>query len=296
MPFFLQSSCLGGCLSCRVDQVAIGTKAHSICETCMNCPKGSEPSIPCGGVGEVYKCQPCAPGTFSTEVNKDECHHCKVCGPGGIVQKNCTSQSNTVCGPCRRGFYLEPFVQNCLPCSACCNDGKDVYSSDCKNSRMQCKKRRDSCAVTQVTTNVLHTSQGITTPESPRAKHSVIPSQELQEGQEVHKTKDKSKENSESGAADMTWIAVVAVAVVVSGTVVLIGYKRKYILSRLLSQPPRSNDLEPGTDIHIAPGGWYSYCCWCYCCCCCCCCCCCSCCCCCCLDLKSVCLFVFFSP
>ena len=291
MPFFLQSSCLGGCFSCRVDQVAIGTKAHSICETCMNCPKGSEPSIPCGGVGEVYKCQPCAPGTFSTEVNKDECHHCKVCGPGGIVQKNCTSQSNTVCGPCRRGFYLAPFVQNCLPCSACCNDGKDVYSSDCKNSRMQCKKRRGSCAVAQVTTNVLHTSQGISTSESPRVKPSVIPSQELQEGQEVqdvHKTKDMT-------------IAMVAVAVVVSGTVVvLIGYKRRDILSQLLNRPPRSSDVESETDIHTAPvmeltakkvhilqeprGGWYSYCC------------CCCCCCCCCLDLKSVCLFVIISP
>jgi len=65
--------------------------------------------------------------------------HCKACSKCSVGQKElipCNLTSDTVCGECDKGFYKDNGNNECKPCSACCNDHKDVHVKKCAEQNM----------------------------------------------------------------------------------------------------------------------------------------------------------------
>ena len=66
---------------------------------------------------------------------------------GKAIKKNCTVSSNTECDDkCLPGYYEEPFIFGCHPCTDCCNDEKDEIAKECANSEKKCKVRSMPCS------------------------------------------------------------------------------------------------------------------------------------------------------
>lgn len=58
---------------------------------------------------------------------------------------------NTKCDhKCGHGFYTVDLISSCLPCTQCCDDGKDELAMECMNNKKKCKVRYSTC--TQVHT------------------------------------------------------------------------------------------------------------------------------------------------
>ena len=66
---------------------------------------------------------------------------------GKAIKKNCTVSSNTECDDkCLPGYYEEPFIFGCNPCTVCCNDEKDEIAEECANSEKKCKVHSTPCS------------------------------------------------------------------------------------------------------------------------------------------------------
>ena len=117
---------------------------------CPDCPAGSQPSVACGSsvkYGTPVHCVSCELGkTFSDKYDKAQCKACKICSKGKAVQKNCTLSTNTKCDKkCGNGFYTVHLISSCLPCTQCCDDGKDEVATECMNNKEKCKVRYTKC-------------------------------------------------------------------------------------------------------------------------------------------------------
>ena len=75
-----------------------------------------------------------------------QCEACTICSKGKAIKKNCTLFSNAKCDDkCASGFYPEPFIFGCFPCTKCCGDGKDEMAMECANYENKCKVRANPC-------------------------------------------------------------------------------------------------------------------------------------------------------
>ena len=232
-----QATFVGGSVGCRVDQVQLGTGPNSTCVRCAVCPHGMEPSIPCGGLGQVLECRPCKPGTYSTAYDKHECQLCSVCDEKRVVLKNCTATSNSECGGCRRGFYQHDLVNDCFECSPCCGDGKDDCPAECRNVQgRQCGKRHSSCpAVPNQVTHAPTTPPTEPTPTSERTSRHSIPLEESHAGK---------REPTEAPITEIVLGSLLSVVVLVVGIGFACVYKRR--------GRPKTSDEESGTSAKIS--------------------------------------------
>ena len=117
---------------------------------CPDCPAQSQPSVACGSsvkYGTPVDCISCKLGnTYSDKYDKSQCKACTICSKGKAVKNNCTLSANTNCDKkCGHGFYPVPFIFSCLPCSQCCDDGKDELVTECTNYEKKCKVRSTRC-------------------------------------------------------------------------------------------------------------------------------------------------------
>ena len=87
---------------------------------------------------------------------------------GKAIKKNCTVSSNTECDDkCLPGYYKEPFIFGCHPCTDCCNDEKDEIAEECANSEKKCKVRATPCSRESKRSNSSETVQLKVSPTSP---------------------------------------------------------------------------------------------------------------------------------
>ena len=125
---------------CLPSQINI-INGHTItCVGCFKCSVGMEPSIQCGSTSTSLsrqQCNSCKPGTFSDSYGSEPCKPCRHCKKGVMVKQYCSSISNTVCSSCKPGYYFSDFLMSCVPCSMCCNDGKDLYPRECANEKVK---------------------------------------------------------------------------------------------------------------------------------------------------------------
>lgn len=114
------------------------------CSPCTGCPKGMEPSIACGATvdeGTVLECRECIAGkSFSDSEGVGQCQMCTTCSQKVAVLKQCTTESNTVCGSCPPGFYEDDFIGGCFKCSLCCEGNNDL-ATDCESQGLPPKQR-----------------------------------------------------------------------------------------------------------------------------------------------------------
>ena len=144
--FTLQVFEVNGENTCKPDQILWKSDTKYKCLECPECPKGSQPSVPCGS-SVKYKtpvhCVPCDLGrTYSNSYGKSQCQSCTVCSKGRGIKKNCTSFANTECDDkCIVGYYYEPFIFRCFRCAECCGDEHDENATDCASGEKKCKIR-----------------------------------------------------------------------------------------------------------------------------------------------------------
>ena len=129
---------------------------HVQCQKCLVCPAGQGLSVDCGDVitpQTAIVCKPCEQGmTYSSKSEAGACKTCTNCGEYRETIKSCTLTSNAVCGKnCKLGAYPEGMVGMCKPCSACCNDGNDIFEPQCQVPRVpknkQCSElRSEKCS------------------------------------------------------------------------------------------------------------------------------------------------------
>ena len=129
---------------------------HVQCQKCLVCPAGQGLSVDCGDVitpQTAIVCKPCEQGmTYSSKSEAGACKTCTNCGEYRETIKSCTLTSNAVCGKnCQLGAYPEGMLGTCRPCSACCNDGNDIFEPQCQVPRVpknkQCSElRSEKCS------------------------------------------------------------------------------------------------------------------------------------------------------
>lgn len=129
---------------------------HVQCQKCLVCPVGQGLSVNCGDVitpQTAIVCKPCEQGmTYSSKSEAGACKTCTNCGEYRETIKSCTLTSNAVRGKnCKLGAYPEGMVGMCRPCSACCNDGNDIFEPQCLVPRVpknkQCSElRSEKCS------------------------------------------------------------------------------------------------------------------------------------------------------
>ena len=78
------------------------------------------------------------------------------------------------------GYYKEPFIFGCHPCTDCCNDDKDEIAEECANSKKKCKVRsmpckRESTLSSNAGTVGQSTLTALQTSHKPRKQVSTIP-------------------------------------------------------------------------------------------------------------------------
>ncbi|XP_078683351.1 uncharacterized protein LOC144917312 isoform X2 [Branchiostoma floridae x Branchiostoma belcheri] len=96
------------------------------CLPCPTCSPGYGVSGPCGfDQGALTTCAPCDPNpadphvtqsTFSDSTSQERCQPCKLCD-NSHYSVNCSTTTNSQCGPCHFGFYRIHSDPNCLPCN-----------------------------------------------------------------------------------------------------------------------------------------------------------------------------------
>ena len=156
-------------MGCKGDEITWRSDKpgkKNTCIPCIDCPDGTEPSIPCGGTakyGTHLHCEACRQGTYSENYGKGPCKPCSLCSVGRIVTRNCSATKNTQCGSCKYGYYQKVVTINllshCLPCSVCCGDGKDKLEKQCTDqglpSQQHCKLRAaPSCQLLRTTSKI----------------------------------------------------------------------------------------------------------------------------------------------
>ena len=133
--------CLGNNITI-LDEVPDGYQ----CKECQKCPAGEGLSVNCGDVitsQTPVKCLPCVLGeTYSGGNQTGACKICHTCDEYQETIKTCTLTSNAECGNCTQSAYFDNIVGRCMPCSPCCNDGKDILEAGCQvpgvAANMQC--------------------------------------------------------------------------------------------------------------------------------------------------------------
>ena len=156
-------------MGCKGDEITWRSdkpEKKNTCIPCIDCPDGTEPSIPCGGTakyGTHLHCEACRQGTYSDNYGKGPCKPCSLCSVGRTVTRNCSATKNTQCGSCKYGYYQKVVTINllshCLPCSVCCGDGKDKLEKQCTDqglpSQRHCKLRTaPSCQLLGTTSKI----------------------------------------------------------------------------------------------------------------------------------------------
>ena len=125
----------GDCQKCQEGQYLVADNKGGHCKECKVCPPGMSPYPQCGSVVEstsVMTCIKCVAGeTFSDKKGKSPCRGCSKCSLGQEELAPCNLTSDTVCSKCAKGFYKDENNTECKPCSACCNDDKDVHIAEC---------------------------------------------------------------------------------------------------------------------------------------------------------------------
>lgn len=142
---------------CKEDQYIAVARKGGRCEDCKDCPPGTAPFPQCGGIVENIadvKCLKCVAGeTFSDERGKSPCKSCSKCTIGQRELIPCNLTNDRVCGECDKGFYKDDSSNECKPCSACCNDDKDVRIQKCAEQNMpkniQCSYTKRAISVCQ---------------------------------------------------------------------------------------------------------------------------------------------------
>ena len=142
---------------CQKGQYIVADKNGGHCEDCKECPSGTSPFPQCGSAVEStpnIKCLECVVGeTFSDNQGKSPCRACSKCTIGQKELLPCNLTSDRVCGECDKGFYKDDISNECKPCSACCNDYKDVRVNKCAEQNMpenlQCSYTKRAISVCQ---------------------------------------------------------------------------------------------------------------------------------------------------
>ena len=164
MPYYKQCDaieidCQPKCLD---DQYIVVTRTGTYCKNCSSCPSGFSLSPQCGSIVENtndIKCVKCIAGkTFSEQPGKKSCKACSTCSVGQRELMPCNTTHDRVCGECEKGFYVANGTE-CKPCSACCNDDKDVRVTGCVEQNMPKNKQ---CSFTQRAVNVCQQKQADT--------------------------------------------------------------------------------------------------------------------------------------
>ena len=123
---------------CEADNITIEDPVTGSvqCQECLKCPAGEGLSVDCGDVinpKTPLVCKPCVLGeTYSSAYEPGACKDCENCGEYRETKKACTLTSKAECGKCMPGAYGEPMLGMCMPCSSCCNDGKDIVVPECQ--------------------------------------------------------------------------------------------------------------------------------------------------------------------
>ncbi|XP_031560103.1 uncharacterized protein LOC116296246 isoform X2 [Actinia tenebrosa] len=136
---------------CGIESIKVKRRDGDIigCMPCEPCPAGQRPYFPCGSIifiKDMFKsrCSPCPNGTYSDSYSRSSCTRCKRCERGLVVSRKCSPTTDTQCIPrmshCKKGFYFSEIVLECLPCSSCCDDGKDIKIDECATQGSQSKK------------------------------------------------------------------------------------------------------------------------------------------------------------
>ncbi|XP_048587110.1 tumor necrosis factor receptor superfamily member 10B [Nematostella vectensis] len=114
---------------CRWDQITVQTPNLTSCVNCPKCPIGMGLSPQCGSYVDSsvrIECVPCVSGvSYSTSSDISSCSPCSICGENQENLRPCTVDRNSACGKCKRGYYQEPIVYDCWPCSKCCPNSTD---------------------------------------------------------------------------------------------------------------------------------------------------------------------------
>ncbi|XP_078370091.1 uncharacterized protein LOC144653853 isoform X2 [Oculina patagonica] len=162
---------VGANFPCKPEQIHWNnTKGKSYkCLDCPDCPAGSQPSVACGSsvkYGTPVHCVSCELGkTYSNNYDNAQCKACTICSKGRAVKKNCTLFTNTKCDTkCGHGFYTFPLISSCLPCTQCCDDGKDEFATECMDNKNKCKVRHTACAHVQTVSSKPPVRSRITLP------------------------------------------------------------------------------------------------------------------------------------
>ena len=187
-------------MGCKGDEITWRSDKpgkKNTCIPCIDCPDGTEPSIPCGGTakyGTHLHCEACRQGTYSDNYGKGPCKPCSLCSVGRTATRNCSATKNAQCGSCKYGYYQKVVIMNllfyCLPCSVCCGDGKDKVEKQCTDqglpSQQHCKLRTaPSCQLLRTTSKITsstsflganHTAKKGTSPKGQSEEASSVPS------------------------------------------------------------------------------------------------------------------------
>ena len=122
------------CLAkCWYDEITV--VKHDGKQICLPCPLCSDEfglTKPCGSVvtdGAIPRCElPILGKTFVDQ--QGVLQSCKICSIGQKVLANCSTKSNTICGECMPGFYLNDHSKTCEECFWCCgfSDSRSIVN------------------------------------------------------------------------------------------------------------------------------------------------------------------------
>ncbi|XP_030043999.1 tumor necrosis factor receptor superfamily member 3 [Microcaecilia unicolor] len=145
--YFASETCIPGrdttCLQCSNNMV---TETWNYLPKCFLCPKcesvlGFEVALPCN-LTHKTKCR-CVKGTHCiTADTQDECTHCESdseCPPGTEVSIPGNGISDTVCMPCRPGFYQnESSLESACQPHTKCTAGLEIHIPGSASSDSKC--------------------------------------------------------------------------------------------------------------------------------------------------------------
>ena len=123
---------------CQFDEITVVSRDGKYsCQRCPACSKGSGLTVPCGTVVREETFIGCKrPSLGKTFVNQQRIlQSCNICSPGQEVIQNCSSNVDTKCGGCKKGFYYNYLLKTCQECFTCCNR---IYSDNI----MECLRER----------------------------------------------------------------------------------------------------------------------------------------------------------
>lgn len=119
---------------CWYDEMTI--KKHGGKHSCLPCPVCSDEfglTKPCGSFiydDVVPTCE--CPTLGKTFINQQGIlQSCKTCSTEEEVLVNCSAKSDTICGRCNPGFYLNDKSKSCEECFWCCSHGDSQKIKNC---------------------------------------------------------------------------------------------------------------------------------------------------------------------